>query len=239
MPSTYENLDPEDARLLAEPIPADIDVVARRELALDTLDIMRDLLDVRVSVPNLIKLSHETEATPVRLGAKRALRCLEAVGREDSIVIRTIGKVGLYDYVEGVMTYGASEQTYLGLVDDYGLSASEVTALYALREMIAEYTNDSKPGFLTLIQALQSIGISPQEAAINTDAALASLDAAGCFVDNSGGVIYDRPIFLPPGVHKRRFSGNADTYYDREADEWLKQRFEKNQSRPGDEEPEE
>jgi|GEM_PF-2944048 len=215
--------------LIVPGLPNDeLAVIARRELAIEATGLIADVLDVEVTVDALLRLSQDEEPSEVRLGAKRALRCIESIGRVDSPVVQAVGRVGLYHYVEGVMTYGASENTFLTLMSERGLSAEETTGVYALRQLIAEETNGESQGFPTINAALESLGISLQEAGQDPDFALSRLYEAGFFPDHAGSVIFDRPVFAPRLAKNHIPLGrrHVDTVRsDTDNDEWVRFRF--------------
>jgi hypothetical protein len=216
------------------PVGTDLDVVARRELALHALDTIGEVLEVDVSVAALMHLAKDKDKT-VRVNAKRALRTIEAIGREDSEVVRRVGQTSLYHYVEGVMLYGASQRTYLGLMELFHMTAEEATALYALREQIADacHTSDEKPGFPTLVKALAKVGMSPAEAAMDTDAALHAMDAAGFFVGYGPKTTLDHPVFRPyPAA--RILKGDRNTTSGAAEQQWLRAQLETKQNVPDD-----
>lgn len=178
---------------------AQLAVSQRRELALQATGAISEVLEVDVTVGALIRLADAEEATGVRLAAKRALRCVVAIAEENSPVVELCqnDETGVYHFAEGVILYGADRNRYLQLAGEYELNAEQTTALYALREQIAEESDGSKPGFAAMVRALASVGITPSEAASDTDAALAALDDAGHFVSYLGKRVFDRPIFAP------------------------------------------
>ena len=182
------------------PTSAELELVARRELALEAKDAVADVLGKNVTITSL-QLLTKSETPAVRLGAVRALRAVAAVAREGSAVVAAVGTKGIYHYVEGVVTYGASENCYLSLVSAYGMDAEGVTALYEIREQVAGYCNGRKPGFRTLHNALTRLGINPHEAAADPDGAVAAMEAAGYFIDHIGNSersrIFDHPVFAP------------------------------------------
>ncbi|HKU18027.1 MAG TPA: hypothetical protein VJP80_02025 [Candidatus Saccharimonadales bacterium] len=208
---------------------AELELFARRELALQAVDAITEVLEVDVTVGALMQLSSAQESTVVRLAAKRALRCVEAIGRPDSEVVRRVGQANIYHYVEGVIEFGASERTYLQLMDTFGLCAEEVTALYALRRGIMEETNGVMPSFPRLLRALTTVGFSPQEAAADTDGALTALSEGGFFVNYFGGITYDRPQFSPhlAGQQVPITHSVDSTVSSPELFTWLRQKFER------------
>ena len=206
---------------------ATLERLARRELAIQATDLIGEVLGVDVTVSLLMRLSRATETSDVRLSARRALRCVEAIGRTDSPVVKAVGPSELYHYVEAVITYGAGERTFLQLIEDRRLRAHEVTGLYSLRSLIAAETDGSKPGFPTLLRALDSLGLSPDEACSDPDATLARLDEAGFIVTHAGSRVFDRPIFAPD-FSQRRVPLGRDIDSDRRPDdstEWLRVAF--------------
>lgn len=217
---------PEYDPTIDPPVRADIVRLASQELAPYALETIADVLEVDVTVGALVQLSDNSEPPEVRLAAKRALRCIEGFGRPDSPVLRRIGAVGMYSYVEAVVEYGASEMTYLTLMEVCNLSPAETTALYALREAIAEETNGTRPGFPTILRALAKVGISAAGAAGDTDAALAALAEAGCFIDHMGSATYSRPLFAPQYADNPPTLGyDVDSTPGTEAKRWLRSRF--------------
>jgi hypothetical protein len=223
------------------PLSQDLDVVAQRELAVRTVEMIRDVLEVDVSVDALKQLAADEEPGVVRLAAKRALRAVVEIGRDESEVVRRVGEASLYHYVEGVIDFGASERTYLGLMELYALTAEEATALYALRTGVAEQCYDEenrKPGFPALIKALETVGMSPAEAAADTDAALAAMQEAGFFVDHGPRTTYDRPKFWPDRT-VLRLGRTVDSVSGLAEQEWLRSQLENNHYNADDTDPQE
>jgi hypothetical protein len=181
------------------PISAELErLTHRRELAIRAIGAVAEVLEVDVTVPMLQRIAEAEDEDPtVHITAVRALRCIEGISKEDSVVIKTIGEVGIYDYVEGVIEYGADQNLYLKLMDTHGLSAREVTGLYSLRELIAEHSAGAKHGFDYLFTVLETAGISIPEAANDPYDALAQLDERGFFVDHIGGLSFDTPRLMP------------------------------------------
>ncbi|HSX35769.1 MAG TPA: hypothetical protein VLH84_02435 [Patescibacteria group bacterium] len=230
-------LSPEERDLdRFRPDPQEMALLARREAASLAIGAIADMWEVEVSVPHLLILAGDDEATRVRLGAKRALRAISAVASEDSEFMRLVGTPGIEPFVEGVLAYGAATPTYLGLVEKYGLSAEEATSFYELRRLVADEADGHIPGFPALIRTLRSIGISPRQAALDTDGALAALYEAGFFVDHAGGTTFDRPKFWPVDEDGERrpvaFTSSLSDWVPggREQREWLLEQFE---GRPG------
>lgn len=183
------------------PSSAELAILQRRELALTATDSVAEVLGVDVTIPMLQVLADEKEKTPTRLAAVRALRCIESIAREDSKVMAQIPEKDIYHFVEGAITYGASESCFLGLVTSLAIPAEKTTGLYAVREMVSEYA-DGKPGFRTMLAALQTIGISPSDAANDPEGAVRALEEAEYFVgyvglSERGGRIFNHPIFAP------------------------------------------
>jgi hypothetical protein len=174
----------------------ELDVLRRRELALQAVEALEEVLEVKINVPSLLSIAESEDPTPARLQARRALRCIKDIGEEDSPVVKAVGETGVYHYAEGVIQYGCGRHTYLGLMEKFDLSAEEVTSLYALREMIAEEINDdARIGFPELQKALIKVGSSMRQAAEDPDSTIAAFTAAGFFVNYNRGKIYDHPIF--------------------------------------------
>ncbi len=188
------NNDPGIGRNDSGPTAKELELLERRELALMANDAISEVFNIEVTPGMLLTLADAQEKTDVRLAAVRALRCIEAIGRRDSDVVAAVGEKGIYHYVEGVIQYGASEKYYLALSESYSFDAEQVTSLYDLREQIAIYTNGQKPGFRTIHAALESIGMTVRNAVRDTEAAVAALDEAGCFVAWKGSRTFDQPI---------------------------------------------
>lgn len=177
----------------------------RRELVLRATDAMTEIFDVEVTIPALMQIADEEEASPARLAARRALRCAASIAREDSRIISAIGEKNIYDYVEGVVSFGASDKLYLELMEKYGLAAEEVTGLYALRELLARQTDGKRQGMPTIIDALRMVGISVQQAAHDPEEALAAFEEAGYITDHPTFQVGDKtitkqlafPVFYP------------------------------------------
>lgn len=178
---------------------AELELLARREAAMQVVGYMEDILEAPVSVNALVLLAGEGEASEVRLRAKRALRCIASVAMPNSVVIETIGGEpdGLYHYTEGVMVYGASEDRYMRLVKEFGLNAEEATGLYELRNLVAKETDGQATGFPYICSALERLGISPKEAGQDPEGALSAMYEAGFIIDHAGRRIFDRPILAP------------------------------------------
>jgi len=197
--------------------------LARKELAVTATGYISDVLEVDVTVGALLTLSQDIEPSDVRLAAKRALRCIEAIGREGSPVVRAVGEAGLYDYVECVVTYGASEKRYLELMEEERLTAEETTAIYALRQSIAEETDGNTPAFPAMRRALAEIGMSLKDAADDPDGALAKLEESGYFLNYVGGRTFDHPVFSPGLAALRVPLGrNIDTPRGNEAEQYVR-----------------
>lgn len=187
-----------DTPVVAPPVSAELELATRRELAIQTTDAISEVLEVDVTLRSLENLATTTQVgDPNRLVAVRALRCVEAIARPNSVVVREIGQTSIYHYVEGVIQYGASERNFLFLMNKYGLSAEQVTCLYELREEIAEFSDGSRPGFPTMERAFASLGMSMQQAALDIESAVTTLDNAGYFINNKGKRTFDETIFAP------------------------------------------
>lgn len=183
----------------AQPVPPisnELELVARRELAIRTTDAISEVLDRDITVRGLERMATNRLNRRERLTGVRALRCLEAIARHDSEVVKAVGETGIYHFVEGVIQYGADEKKYLSLVDKEGLSAEQVTGLYAVRELIAGYT-EGRPTFPAIEKALATLGMSLADAADDPEHTVERLDEAGYFIDNKGKRIFDRPIMAP------------------------------------------
>lgn len=180
---------------LHTPTAAELELVRRRELAVQATDAIMEVLDEQLTVPDLMRQAEAPEATSGRLRARRALRCIYDIGVEDSPVVKAVGEVNLYHYAEGVVQYGSNRNTYLGLMEAFSLTAEQATGLYALRELIADQSDDTRIGFPTLQQALSEIGFSMKQAADDPDLALAAFVEAGFFVNYNGSRVYDQTIF--------------------------------------------
>lgn len=171
-----------------------LSLAVRRELALQATDAVSEILDVDVTIRSLLYAAETEKPTRDRLIARRALRTIKAVIDEDSRVMKAIGQDGIYDYAEGVINYGASDNKYLALVEAFQLSAAEATGLYALREQIAEQTNGKKPGFDQILDALSKLSMSVYEAANDPESALAAFDEAGFITDHVTYERFDRMV---------------------------------------------
>lgn len=174
---------------------AELDIVRRRELVVQATDALEEVLGEHVTLPGLMREAHASQpATFTRLQARRALRCIKDIGEEESAVVEAVGEGELYHYVEGVLQYGASKKTYLGLME-LGLSAEETTGLYALRQLIID--DESGASFGAIRHAIQLVGMTLQEAIENPDEAVAAFVEAGFFVNYSGSRTFDHAIFSP------------------------------------------
>lgn len=202
---------------LPTPTVAELELVRRRELAVQATDAIAEVLDEQVTVPELMRQADSPEATPGRLRARRALRCVFDIGVEDSPVVAAVGETNLYHYVEGVLQYGSNRNTYLGLMDAFSLTAEQATGLYALRELIADETDGNRIGFPTLQRALREVGLSMQQAANDPDSTITAFMDAGLFVNYNGSRIYDHPVFSvelsnldkTPGSHRDNIKDSA------------------------------
>lgn len=217
--------------MMEEPVSTDIELIARRELAVRATDAIAEVLEVDVSVNALLRLAGADEPTPVRLAAKRALRCIEAIGRDDSLVVRKIGEAGIYHYVEGVIEFGADEAKFLELMDQDDLSAEETTGMYALREAIQDVVHGEDVTFPAIHAALRRIGMTPGQAVVDSDATVAALHEAGCFVDHAGWRTFDHPIFDPNAnlqqVPLARSKDTPSTHHETvKANDWLRKQLE-------------
>lgn len=209
---------------LPTPTSAELELIRRRELAIQATDAIAEVLDEEVTVPELMRRADAAEATPSRLRARRALRCIYDIGVEDSPVVAAVGEVNLYHYVEGVLQYGSNRDTYLGLMDACNLTAEQATGLYALRELIADETDGNRIGFPTLQRALKEVGLSMQQAADDPDGTLTAFMDAGLFVNYNGSRIYDHPVFSvelasldkTPGAHRDNIRESASQF------EWIR-----------------
>jgi hypothetical protein len=207
----------------------DLELVARQELARHTVGLIADILEIDANVAQLLSVAHvetltqDPDSEIVRIKAERALRCITSVAKEDSVVLREVGEQGLYSYVEAVIQYGAADRTYLALIRADDLTPDEATSFYALRELIADETDGTLPGFPTLHKALKALGISPRQAIYDPDGTVAAMHDAGFFVDHLGGVTYDRPIFYYQGPSRKIPLGpDIDTVDSTEDDAWLR-----------------
>lgn len=208
-------------------VGSDIEVVARRELALRAIDAMSEVLGVEVSVGNLLTLAEDSDDPTLRLNALRALRCVESIGREGSRVIQAIGEAGIYHYVETVIVQGADERKFLELMKKYRLTAAEVAGLYELRRLVGQEINTDILGFPTLLSALRSIGIQPWQAAADPEEAVEALIDRGIITDHVGRVTYSRPIFAPRIAElKIPLLPDVDTPRTKEPLRWVREHFE-------------
>lgn len=232
MSQEYYHLPEEDEQPLADfprevnenqlptPTAGELELVRRRELAIQATDAIAEVLDEQITVPELMRQADAPEATAGRLRARRALRCVYDIGVEDSPVVAAVGEVNLYHYVEGVLQYGSNRDTYLGLMDAFSLTAEQATGLYALRELIADETDGNRIGFPTLQRALKEIGLTMQQAANDPDGTITAFTDAGFFVNYNGARIYDRPVFSvelseldkTPGAHRDNIKDSAEQF---------------------------
>lgn len=205
--------------------PSPIDVAKtlerrkRQTLAIRATEALSELFEAEISVSQLLDIADSEEDTPARLAARRAVRAIASIAKEDSEVAHCLRKGEIYHYVEGVVTFGASTQRYLALMDSCGLNAEEATGIYALRELIAEYTNGHKPGLQQIIDALGAVGVSIQHAAADPEYAAIAFDEAGFMIDHAsypGDITktkqFDLPVFYPTQGHSvhRLVEGDAD-----------------------------
>lgn len=192
----------------------------RQDLAVRATDALSELFETEVSVSQILDIAESEEDTPARLTARRALRAITTIAKEGSEVAQRLRAGDMYHYVEGVVTYGASTQRYIALMDSCGLNAEQTTGIYALRELVAEYTDGTKPGLQQLIDALGAVGISVQHAAADPEYAAAKFDEAGFITDHAtyqkGDTTiikqFDRPLFYPTQGHSinRLIEGDED-----------------------------
>lgn len=192
----------------------------RQDLAVKATDALSELFETDVSVSEILDAAESEEDTPGRLIARRALRAVTTIAKENSEIAQRLSGGEIYHYVEGVVMYGASTRRYLALMDSCGLNAEEATGIYALRELVAEYTDGSKPGLQQIIDALGAVGISIQHAAADPEHAAAAFDEAGFITDHAtyqkgdATIIkqFDRPLFYPTQGHSinRLVEGDED-----------------------------
>lgn len=211
----------------SENMPSPIDMAKtleqkkRQDLAVRATGALSALFEADVSLSQILDIADSEEDTAARLTARRALRAVTSIAKEDSEVARRLGKGDMYHYIEGVVTYGADTQRYLALMDSCGLSAEEATGIYALRELIAEHTNGAKPGLQQIIDALGAVGISIQHAAADPEHAAIAFDEAGFISDHAfyrRGESYivtrqfNQPVFSPARGHsaRRLVEGDGD-----------------------------
>jgi hypothetical protein len=186
-----------------------LDRKVRRELAVRATDTLSEIFEVDVSLAALLDIAESDEPSAARTTAKRAIRAVTSISKEGSDVIERVGQNNVYHYVEAVVVYGASDKRYFELMDTLQLSAEAATGLYALREQIAEHTDGSLPSLPSIINALDSVGISIHQAAYDPDSALAAFEDAGYIFDHviyqgdngDKNVQYTRTIFFPAKGH--------------------------------------
>jgi hypothetical protein len=195
------------------PAGAELELLQRRELAVRATDAISEVLEADVSLRSLIALASQERKSDERLTARRAVRCVEAIARPNSTIVRAVGEKSLYHYVEGVIEYGASDSMYLSLMDEHEMDPEEVTSLYALRELIGEYNDQGRrPGFKALEGTLATLGISFKDAAGDPQGTLDKLDEAGYFVAFKGQSLTSKIIFSPKlaGSQDRLVLDDAD-----------------------------
>lgn len=175
----------------------ELTLAERRDLALRATDIVAEVTELTVSVPELMDAAMESDSSPQRLLARRVLRCITSIA-DNPDLLQAVGDDGVYHYAEGVLTYGASDRRYLDLMSEYHLTAEEATGLYALRDLVSQYV-DGPPSFNDLFNALKRIGMSVQQAATDPDSAIAAFDEAGFLADHYGSKQFNSTIFFPPG----------------------------------------
>jgi hypothetical protein len=104
-----------------EPSPYDmkttLDRKVRHELAVRATDALSEIFEVDVSLAALLEIAESDEPSAARLTAKRAVRAVAAISKEDSKVIEQIGQNNVYHYMEAVVVYGASDKRYFDLMD--------------------------------------------------------------------------------------------------------------------------
>jgi len=201
-----------------------VELLGRQELALKTTDHIAEVLGTAVTVNMLMQLAEEDNASEPRLKARRALRALEAVGREDSEIVRIVGAAGLYAVAESVISYGAKVDKLLELIKADGLTAEEATAAYELRRLIAEQTSGYTPSFPAIRSALAELGMTLKEAAQDPDAALTALDEGGFFINQAGRFRPSQTRFIATGVRRAtRLSWDIDSVPGAEVEEYVRQ----------------
>jgi hypothetical protein len=203
------SLSPED-RPAQAPTAAELALIERREVAVRTTNLAEQIIGEDVSIGALLDLAESTVESPERAHARRVLRCIHDISVENSVVLKAVGEVGVYHYAEGVILFEAGKRNYLELMDKFALSAEQVTGLYALRNLVEQQT-DKKPSFPALLKAIGKVGLSVQDAADDSEAALEAFVSEGFFINYSGGRIFDRPIFAPEG-----FEGASKLGYHRD-----------------------
>lgn len=179
------------------PVSNELELLARRELALRATDAIAEVLERDVTVRGLERMVMSPTSEAERITGVRALRCVETIARSNSPIARAVGEAGIYNYVEGVIQYGADEKKFLELMNVKGLSAEQATGLYALRSLLAEYTNGQRQGFPFIEACLHQVGVSLAEAADDPDGTIDLLDKAGLLVSYKGGRTFNSPILAP------------------------------------------
>lgn len=176
----------------------EIELAARRDLAIKATYAISEVVGFDVTIPTLAEAAESPDPSMARVIARRALRCITEIASDDSRVLKAVGEDGIYHYAECVIDFGADTSKYLQLHDEEHLTASEVTGLYALREMVADNTNGDRPSFANIKEALSRVGMTVQLGAADPDEAASAFDAAGFFTDHSDRRQFARTIFFPP-----------------------------------------
>ncbi|HWB39208.1 MAG TPA: hypothetical protein VG604_03100 [Candidatus Saccharimonadales bacterium] len=176
----------------------ELSLVQRKALALTSFDAASSILEREVNVAVLARMAESVDQR-TRLTGKRALRAIEAATRPDSKVIKAIGEQGIYPFMEGVILYGADTAKFLALLreEDEGLTPETVTGLYALRESIAQHSEDGKmPSFPSIKRALQRLGISLADGGADPDMIAELIDQTGMLEKTASSGRGGTPAFI-------------------------------------------
>ena len=211
-----------------------LDVQLKREIVIHATDTVSEVLETSVSISMLIHNADDSnENEQERIIAKRSLRAISTIAIRDTEIARLVGKDGIYDYTEGVVLYGASDKLYLDLMKSYRLTAAEATGIYALRELVLEQAQSV--GMAALVEALRTVGLSPQEAGRDPEMAMSAFDEAGFFTDHIGGrqlnstVFYPKIASTPARLVSNDPDGSRSQHIIEDYKDQLKQPFEQNE----------
>lgn len=223
---------------LAMPTAAELDLIRRKAAAEAGLRGVAEVIgESSVPLTHLILIADEKTTSPARRTARRIISALAALASPNSELAAAVGN-DTYSLMEATIDYTASHRTYLELMQTYDLTPAEVTGIYALRDMIAQYTNGDT-NFPVIVQALERVQISPQQVAQDPEAVVRTFEEAGFFVSYIRGKVYDFPIFRPDLKNPRWLMRTSDTPTSRAATEnrrWLKRQLDKSKitQRPDD-----
>jgi hypothetical protein len=195
----------------------ELELAARRELAISGVGALSEVFGVEVSVSQLLETSENDHVEPdVRLQAKRGLRFVAALGEKNSSLARCLEaddpmttEGNVYAAAEAFVFFGASERRYPKLVSEVGLRPAEATAVYALRERLLE-AHGSAESLGTILKTLETLGIGSRELVTDPDGVLDTLDASACFKQTSKRGTGGRSYLQTTAMEHSVVSGDPD-----------------------------